>query len=214
MTCSLFLTMDLRLQHPFNAVVAGPTQCGKSTFVKNLLIHCEQVITPSIERVIWCYGEYQDSLKQLPSKVELLDNLDVSNLTPGPTTLIIIDDMMCEVGKSQTVTQLFTRGTHHRNMSVILILQNMFYKDKEIRTISLNTHYFFIFKNPRDASQITNLAKQMAPGNSKYVQSAYHQATSGPHGYLMFDFKQQTPEYLRLRTGILPDEEAAVFIAK
>jgi len=39
-----------------------------------------------------------------------------------------------------------------------------------------------VFKNPRDASQITHLAKQMYPGKLKYVQESAKYAS----------FQQQT----------------------
>ncbi len=80
--------------------------------------------------------------------------------------------------------------------------------------MSLNAHYLFIFKNPRDQSQITHLAKQMFPGNVKYLQSAYKQATDRPHGYLMLDTTQKASEFLRLRSGILPGELHATYIQK
>ena len=57
-----------------------------------------------------------------------------------------------------------------------------------------------VFKNPRDASQISHLARPMYPGRAKFVQEAFK------HGYLLVDLKQDTPEDMRLRTAIFPDD--------
>ena len=85
-------------------------------------------------------------------------------------------------------------------------MQNLFPKNKESRTISLNSQYIVVFKNPRDVSQMTTLAKQMYPGRVKFVQEAFADATSTPYGYILVDLNQDTPEDLRLRTSILPDD--------
>jgi len=47
---------------------------------------------------------------------------------------------------NRSVTDLFTKGSHHRNISEIYIVQNLFNKRKEHRTISLNSHYIVVFK--------------------------------------------------------------------
>ena len=112
----------------------------------------------------------------------------------------------------KSITSLFTKGSHHRNISVIYIVQNLFDSNKNHRTISLNAHYLIIFKNPRDASQIVHLAKQMYPGQSKYVQEAFTLATNNPHGYLLVDLKQTTPDSLRMRSHIFPGEVQEVYI--
>ena len=112
------------------------------------------------------------------------------------------------------VTKLFTKGSHHRRLSVMYIVQNLFGKNKEQRTISLNSHYLVIFKNPRDASQVTHLAKQMYPGKTKYLQESFKEATSIPHGYLLIDLRQETPDHLRLRTRVFPDQSQVVYVQK
>ena len=100
----------------------------------------------------------------------------------------------------QRVASLFTKKRHHRNISVMYIVQNLFHKGKSHRTISLNAHYMVLFKNPRDESQIYSIAQQMFPRNSTYMLQAFAAATSEkPHGYLLIDMKQQTPDRLRLR---------------
>ncbi len=63
-----------------------------------------------------------------------------------------------------------------------------------------------VFMNPRDVSQMTTLAKQIYPGRVKFVQEAFADATSTPNGYILVDLIQDTPEDLRLRTSILPDD--------
>jgi len=39
--------------------------------------------------------------------------------------LIVFDDQMIDAGKDKRVVNLFTRGSHHRNLSVIYIVQNL-----------------------------------------------------------------------------------------
>ena len=186
-----------RLQHPFTCLIAGPTGCGKSYFVIKLIQ--ANFIEPPPERIVWCYSEWQYLYTTIQG-VEFVDGLHFES-DPQKRTLVIIDDLMHET--NEKVTKLFTKGSHHGNLSVIYLVQNLFGKNKELRTISLNTHYMIVFKNPRDGSQITHLAKQMFPRNVKYLQEAFTDATSTPHGYLLVDLKQETPDHIRLRTNIL-----------
>lgn len=202
--------MDPRLQSPFTCVVAGPTGSGKSWFIMRLLARAQAMIDPVPKRVVWCYGEWQHMYSTIKN-VDFVEGLpDISQLQPQ--TLVVIDDLMAET--DERVTKLFTKASHHRAVNVIYIVQNLFSKNKENRTISLNTQYMVLFKNPRDASQITQLAKQMYPGHSKYFQEVFQDATSKAHGYLFIDLKQTTPEHMRLRTQIFPDEIQYVYLRK
>ena len=61
-------------------------------------------------------------------------------------------------------------------------------------------------KNVRDSSQILNLAKQYSPYRPNYVIESYRRATRSPFSYLCFDFRNDSPDILRLRTNLLPKE--------
>ena len=52
--------MDPRWKHPFPGLVAGPTCCGKSQFVKRLLEAGEDMIDGAPENIIWCYKNYSE----------------------------------------------------------------------------------------------------------------------------------------------------------
>ena len=83
----------------------------------------------------------------------------------GKTTFVVFVTSLPHIGK------LSTRKDH-------VVLQ----KGKESRTISINAQYMVLFKNPRDNTQVVNLAKQMYPGRVKYMQGAFRDAMSVPHG--------------------------------
>jgi hypothetical protein len=57
--------------------------------------------------------------------------------TGGLRSLIILYDLLNEA-YSREVRDLFTKGIHHRNLSVILKTQNLFHQGKHCRDISLN----------------------------------------------------------------------------
>jgi hypothetical protein len=64
---------------------------------------------------------------------------------------------------SKDVCDLFTKGCHHRNVSVLLITRNIFQQERFCRTISLNTKYTVALKNVRDKNQFLYLARQVHP---------------------------------------------------
>ena len=121
--------------------------------------------------------------------------------------LIVFDDQMIDAGKDQRIVNLFTRGSHHRNLSVIYIVQNVFHQGKVSRSISLNSHYLVLFKNPRDKLQILTLAKQMYPGRSDFFLKQNEESVRRPYGYLLIDLKTTTQDDCRLRTNVPPGEE-------
>ena len=120
---------DPSMRHPFCAMLIGPTQCGKTQFVLKLIRNAS-MIYPSIERIIWCYGCYQDIFKSVKG-VDFIEGLpDMSMLDSERRTLLIIDDLMSETNSS--VTKIFTKGSHHMNTSVVYVSQNLFNKARRI----------------------------------------------------------------------------------
>ena len=112
---------------------------------------------------------------------------------------------MKNASSSQMVEDLFTNG-RHLNLSVVFITQNLFYQGKSCRTISLNSTYMVVFKNPRDQSQIRQLACQMYPGKTKILQAAYDLETRDPFRYLFLDLHPESPEWTRMRGNIFPHD--------
>lgn len=192
----------LKLKHPFTMMVAGPTGCGKTHFVKKLIEF--RMLHPFPKTIVWCYGAYQKLYTEM-RHITFHEGIP-SNLNNYSDSLIVIDDLMSELGNNSKLTNLFTKGSHHRNVSVIFIVQNIFHKGKEMREISLNSHYLALFKNPRDRSQVMHLGRQLYPSQVKFFQESYEDATSKPFHYLLLDLKSDTDDSLRMRTGMFPGD--------
>jgi hypothetical protein len=166
--------------HPFPSVISGPTGSGKSVFVRRFVHNIQHMMMPSRDKIWWCYDVYQP-LYGTVDGVEFVQGLpDFDALDPAEKHLIIINDQMDDV--DQRVTNLFTKYSHHRNLSVMLIVQNLFNINKYHRTISLNTHYMVLFKNPRDMSQIMALAHQMYPRRTHFFLCPSYGQTTRLHG--------------------------------
>jgi hypothetical protein len=133
----------------------------------------------------------------------LSENLnDDSFIDTRYPSVIVIDDLMRDATNSKDVCELFVDGSNHRNISVTCILQNGFSKGKENRTISINTQYIVLFKNPKDQIGPAILARQMYPSHPKKFMIKYTEATKIPYEYLFIDLRQNTPEEDRLKTDI------------
>jgi hypothetical protein len=191
-------------------MVAGPSQSGKSTIIFNILENNQTLITPSPARIVYCYSKWSDSftkLKLITPVIEFVEGIpDVDALNPQQNNLLVLDDLMSDVEKNKEMMDLFTTGSHHSNISVFLITQNLFSQGKYSRTISLNCQYLFVMNNPRDRAQIFNLARQMYPTNPRFLIECYEDATTKDYGYLFLDLRQSTNNKLRVQAGLFDDE--------
>lgn len=198
--------------HPFTARFVGPTACGKTTFLKQVIE--QRLIHPWPSRIFYFYGsswqsgtfDYLESVHG----VRFIKGFDESIVTENPSampTLLICDDLVMELRDSEAAANLFMRGSHHLNMSVILIEQALFPKGKQSVSMKQNTHYMVIFKCPADSLAVATLARQMFPHQrGRLLMDAFHDCTKDPYSYLIVDAKQTTPDEVRLVTNITDEK--------
>ena len=191
---------DLKFKHPFSCIVSGTSGSGKTSFCICFL----QILNAScIERAfdggtIWCYSEKNavSSRQQLPTNITYNKGVaeNFSNAR-GKPCLVILHDLLNDVYSKQ-VCNLFTRGMHHRNISLILITQNLFHQGSYCRDISPNAHYLVALKNVRDKKQFMYLAHQVYPEDCIGLYNAYLDANRRTHGYLILGLTEDTNDGL------------------
>ena len=213
-----FNGLPTTLKHPFSMMVSGPSQSGKTTFVDRLLQHKKEMIQPNVKEILWFYGSEGaiEVIKEKYPDIQFFPGLpDISQLEKFDSSvnrLMIIDDLMLQKETGKILSDLFTKSSHHKNISVIFIVQNVF--EKALRTASINSKYIVIFKNPRDQTQITTLGLQMFGKGDTLIKKAYSDISKTPHSYLLLDFDQEVNPCKRVRSNIFPDDEENIIYIK
>lgn len=206
---------------PISLIIAGSSFSGKTTFIFNLLKN-KKMFQPNFEEIIFVYSTWQPLYDEIE---KLLDNISFVNRIPlkeeiekitqdMKPRLIIFDDQMTHLTECPDITEYFTVFTHHRQLSCILVLQNLFYQAQCIRDISYNVQGIILFKNLRSPQQISVLATQMFPGKKrKFFLQAYEKAcVNTPFGYLFCDINPKNDMKYQLRTSILPGKNTVIFL--
>lgn len=207
---------NLLLKHPGTFLVAGSTGSGKTHLVRNILHNYDKISTINRPvRVVWCYGIFQELYKKpIDGAVSQIRYVSGFPDDTDDCDILILDDLQSTAGDDSRLADLFTRYSHHRNISVFFVIQNLFLQSKSMRTVTLNSHYLLLLSSRRDRSQITRLASQLYPGETKFFLNAYKSALSKEFGYLLCDLSPTTSEAFRLRTHILPEEYPIVVYQK
>lgn len=200
------------LKGNFAICVAGPSSSGKSTFVVDLLNNLHRMSDTQFEKIIWILGDPNAKPNNLKIPVEYMIGVpdEFVNTNKKPQ-LYILDDSMFET-QNRSVANLFTRGCHHQNISVIFITQNIFHQGKYARDISLNFSHIVVMNNPRDRSQFQYLSRQLWPENPKALLNIYKEITQEPFSYMYIDLNQRTHNLLRFRTDIFNPNYSTVFV--
>ena len=215
---------DLIFHHPFTCLVSGPTQSGKTTLLHKILIAFSQISDKTPTKIMYCYSRWQEKFNDLKRQQPLVEfneglpNIDLFD--PKEVNVLILDDLMQQCGNTASICEIFTVDSHHKNISVFFLTQNLFPPEKYARTISRNCNYVIVFDNPRDRSQIINFAKQMFPSNTNFLTESFQDIINcRSYGYLFLDLTQH-PVYgtsrnpFRVQTGICPDEIRIIYQEK
>ena len=175
---------DPRLVWPYSLLLCGPTGCGKTTWIVELLKRHEELCLHTPKKLIWIYGVEQPDLFEtigkiwFPHQCEFINGFLEDLLTcleqmSDHGSLCIFDDVMNKVSSNSMISKLFTRGRTYLGCSLVLMLQNIFPKGTQSRIISINAQYQVLFRNPRDSLQISIFAHQLCPHNSRDFQEIY-----------------------------------------
>jgi len=181
-----------------------------------LIKNRNDIINKPIKTIIYVYTDHQNIFYELQEQVPDIkfttDVLEVESLI-NDATLIIVDDKMDSISKGKDkdlMTNFFIKGCHHRNCSVVLLIQNNF--EPGLCTISINSLYRVFFDQPADVSSIVNIAKQMFPGQSKYLLNAYEKATSKKYGYLFFALHPASNKQFKVRSSLYPTADCEIYV--
>ena len=193
---------DFVFKHPFSMIVAGPSRCGKTYWVVNLLLNAEEHIKPTPKKIVYCYAHWQpkyDVLKKLTDRIEWHEGMPTKPyLDEISNAILILDDLMAESVDNPLLMSIFTERSHHQNISVILLMQNLYHQGKHSVSIGRNAQYLVIFKNPRDRHEIKTLAIKMFPEKWRKFLEKFDYETNKPRGKLILDYSPDTSDENRI----------------
>ncbi len=113
---------------PCTIFIAGCCQSGKTNLVLKILCNPECIFNKGFEQKYLYFTVYQPTY-------EHFKNLGVILKTGLPkfeeiteNSLVILDDLQSKLAKSQEFYDLITTYVHHRKISVLFLMQNLFLK--------------------------------------------------------------------------------------
>ena len=219
-------TYDLRLKVPFSCLIVGKSKSGKTTLLLDMLSQWRSYTTDETgqyeKRIFWIYGTengtdfsklneiVKENFKRygeenaMPKieyfKGELKNPRVIERIRNIPEkSIVILDDLMTEMVKSEEISNVLTRESHHKKWNVFLLWQDMYPQQQFAKTISLQIDYKYIFRDPPRQDRLRTLCLQMHP--------------NGNQGREMFDkiwkffTTESSPEdYPYIRINLRPDE--------
>ena len=146
-------------QKPMRAIFSGSSQSGKTYLIGKMLNQQTDLFGDEFSQVKYYYPEYLDECPvdwhdtistPISYHSGFPEKEDIQSLPNN--SLIIIDDNMSKVVKSELMRQLFNVISGKRNISVICVTQNYFTQGPHSRDIRNSSNFVALFRNCADAT--------------------------------------------------------------
>ena len=184
---------DELFDKPERLIVVGASNVGKSYFINKLIKKYAHKFTDII-----ISGTFKSELQQcsdIKKKVKIhadgiynpfldFDVIDDENIDQRHI-LLFYDDCMSTFMDSKIGADIFFKGRHF-NFSVIVTLQNYFYRGKEAQTIRAQTTQLILFKI-RNIQQVSTLSRSLESGKDRIQRfhDIYNKyVTNKKYGYI------------------------------
>jgi hypothetical protein len=197
---------DKKFRTPFRLLVGGSSGCGKSTFIKKIVD--KNFFDARFSKIIYIYPTYlNDPYIEFTVPVEYrpgLDDLSYYSTLPRKT-LIIIDDSMDEVAQSSSISKLFSVIARKKEISIILISQNIYHHGKYFRNIRINATGFVLFKFSAAFDINSRLTRDLGLSNI-LPKTLLDRVYSDAFAYIVYDLHPMNhSQFCRIRTNIFND---------
>lgn len=204
--------LDVRLKENFKLFISGPSRCGKTFFISELLENIETFGKDPPETILYIYKVWQSKFDEMKSVVHTFieDNENIiqqiKEVALGQRIFVIFDDLINSKSLPDIAT-LFTVDARHMNISMAFLTQRMFVNNEHFRQISQNCDYFCVFKNPRNSSEIRTLAQQLTPGSME-LMGIYKEATKNPFSYLLINLTQECDSNVKYLSSVFDENHS------
>lgn len=181
----------LKLISPFSCFICGFSGSGKSVTCLKWLQNADRVFQNKYTHIYYFYGSvFQKIFKtvknvQFSNDLKLLEKI-ISKKHPAPGVLVVLDDLLDVVGNSGLIERLYTKGSHHHNIDIINIVQNIFYKSRFFVTLKENTHYYYI-KQFINEGKIKLLANTVGVNSTELMQAYVESSNKNRFEGLLID---------------------------
>ena len=102
-------------------------------FFMKMLNNISATFSQNIKKIYYFYNNWQKKFEEeITTDIEYRQRLpteeDFKSYPNDEQCIVVIDDMPISALNNIFIANLFSRDSHHRNLSVILILQNLFHQ--------------------------------------------------------------------------------------
>jgi hypothetical protein len=193
--------MPIKFFANHNTIIFGQTGAGKTHFILNVIK--QKLVHPFPEIVYYMYNVEQDFMKSWnetnTTPIIFIKGLDFESMDTSKPSMLVIDDLILSTNKD--VAELFILGSHHKQISLFFLTQNLFPNCPIFRTMSANAHYYVIFHCQRHFRQVHTLFRQIFGGKDlKRTTNAYIRAGDKPRGFIVLSFSPLLPKQLTVVT--------------
>ena len=201
--------MNPQLTTPFTMLVAASSNSGKTELVRDLLINHYLMFEKPLEEIIWLYHKnakeedlFHDLSTRLNVLITFIEGFPAKDISDGALfksdknaiKCIVLDDCVVSALKSPNFLDLFTVLSHHMNIVVIAILQNLHADTSSQRQIMnniiRNVSYIVLFPDRRQMAAARQIARTYFNGEEHRLIKPFKQLIESKqkHDYLLIDF--------------------------
>ena len=188
--------MPIKFLANHNTIIFGQTGAGKTCFILDVIRY--KLVHPFPKKIYYMYKIRQPFMDHI-NNINFIEGLDFNSIDTSKPSMLVIDDLVLSTNKA--VAEMFILGSHHRQISIFFLTQNLFPNCNLFRLMSTNTHYFVIFQNQRNFRQVMTLARQIFVGRDiKRITEAYKRASKTLRGFIVLSFSPLLPNELTVVT--------------
>ena len=120
------------IRHPSSVIIADPSGSGKTELVEQWL-RDQNLFQVKPKKIVYAYDRWQPRFERMQKQ----DGIQFHRGLPDPRQLtqwfgrtrggvLVLDDLMEEGGQDKRVLDLSTKDSHHRNITVLYLTQDLF----------------------------------------------------------------------------------------
>lgn len=218
----LYLTPNsLKLHCPCAISVSGQSRSGKSSWMVKLVQNRDLLFDAKFDRIIYCESEalshqsskVYDAIKaSFPGSERCLGLPDINQLqlTADPSTfkLILLDDLMISLLKSESMLELVLILVNHAKCVLVYSVHTSFFQTKFAKTMQRNTDVRILFYNRLDQTELRIISCQLGKKPSFLLECfkfLHDKFPNDYYPYILISGQPQNKQFY-VRTHIFPNE--------